>query len=138
MAGALAERFVPVRLDVKAEPDLARRFHVLWTPTLVVRHPAGVPAREWTGYLPPEEFLAELALAEALVLLRSARPGDALERLRGARQRFAGARVAPEAMFWEGVADYRRSGDKERLWAVWRELVAAHPDSVWAVKTTLA
>jgi hypothetical protein len=138
VAEALAGRFVPVRLDIKAEPELARRFHVLWTPTLTVRHPAGIPAREWAGFLPPGEFLAELALAEALVLLRSARPGDALERLRGMRARFGATRVAPEAMFWEGVADYRRGGDKERLWAVWRELVAAHPDSAWAVKTTLA
>jgi hypothetical protein len=51
--------------------------------------------------------------------------------------RFGASSVAPEALYWKGLAAYRRSKDKEDLWCVWRELVAAYPASVWAEKTTL-
>ncbi len=81
---------------------------------------------------------AELLLMQALFELRAARAARALERLEALRASFPRAHVAPEAMFWEGVAAYRRSGNKDDLWAVLRRLVAAYPDSLWAVKTTLA
>jgi NIPSNAP len=46
--------------------------------------------------------------------------------------------VTPEAHYWEGVAAYRQSRDKDDLWAVWRALVVAHPGSVWAKRNDLA
>lgn len=136
MARALADRFVPVKLDVTVQKDLARQFRVLWTPTLVVVHPAGIVTREVVGFLPPAEILAELELADALVDLRSAKAAAARDRLRAMRGR--GGHVAAEALYWEGVATYRASGDEDDLWRVWRELPARHPESPWALRTTLA
>lgn len=135
---ALAERFVPVKLDVTVQRELARQFRVLWTPTLVVVHPAGIVTRETIGFLPPAELLAELELAEALVELRSARAAAARDRLHALRERGDGRHVAAEALFWEGIATYRASGNKEDLWPAWREIVARYPGSSWAVRTALA
>lgn len=129
---------MPVKLDVTVHRELAREFRVLWTPTLVVLHPAGIVTREVVGFLPPAELLAEIELAQALVELRSAQPAAARDRLRTLRERGAGRHVAAEALYWEGVATYRASGDKDDLWPVWRDLVARHPGSPWALKTTLA
>ncbi|HEX7125759.1 MAG TPA: hypothetical protein VF406_08260 [Thermodesulfobacteriota bacterium] len=127
-----------MKLDVTVQKDLARQFRVLWTPTLVVVHPAGIVTREWIGFLPPPELLAELELAEALVELRSARAAAARDRLRAMRERGNGRHVAAEALFWEGVAAYRASGNKDDLWPAWREVVARYPESPWALRTTLA
>lgn len=137
MARALEEGFVPARVETRDQPDLARRFRVLWTPTLVVLDPEGAPLREVVGYLPPQALLAELALVQSLHDLRAGRVADADAGLRAFRARFGGSHAAPEAMYWEGVARYRATKDKETLWAVWRELVAAYPESTWAARTTL-
>jgi hypothetical protein len=135
---------VPVKLDAREATDVASGFHLAWTPTLVAVHPQaserspfGVPVRQVVGFLPPGELRAELELMAALVDLRGGRAEAARERLHGMRTRFAGAHAAPEAMYWEGVARFRATGNKDRLFEVWRELVDAYPASAWALRTTL-
>jgi hypothetical protein len=127
-----------VKLDVTVRKEVARQFRVLWTPTLVVVHPAGIATREIIGFLPPAELLAELTLAEALVELRSARAAAARDRLGAMRERGDARHVAAEALYWEGIATYRASGNKDDLWPAWREVATHYPESPWALKTTLA
>lgn len=137
VASFLADHFVPVRINSDDRPDLAREFGIFWTPTLVTLHHLGYRLRETIGYLPPAEMLPELTLTAALYDLRSARTGEAAARFQEVVDRFGAANAAPEALYWKGLAAYRRSKDKEHLWVAWRELVATYPESIWAQKTTL-
>lgn len=133
----VSDRFVPVKIDSHAQRSVAARFHLLWTPTLVAIDAHGAVLRTVIGFLPPAELAAELGVMEALWDLRRGRPDDARALLQAVRRDHAGAAVVPEAHYWEGVAAYRQSHDKEDLWAVWRELLVAYPGSAWSKRTTL-
>jgi hypothetical protein len=133
----LNQHFVPVQLNQKEWAQLARTYSVAWTPTLIVEHHRGAQVRAWIGYLAPDQFLPELELAHAQHALRSAQPGQARRQLRALRTHHPEAFAVPEAIYWEGVAAYRESGDKEPMWETWRELVRGFPDSPWTMRTTL-
>jgi hypothetical protein len=133
----LSEYFVCARINTNDQADEARGFDLLWTPTLVVLDHHGHRLRQVVGYLPPAQFLAELSLVRGLSALRSGRAAAAEDLLQQVVIDFPGSDAAPEALYWRGVAAYRRSRDKEELWGVWQELVVTFPWSVWAMKTTL-
>lgn len=134
MVRTLNEEFVPVRVLSSENPEIGRRFSLTWTPTLVVLHHRGATLRQWVGFLPPEDFLAELTLTLALNELRNARPTEASQRLEAIVDH---PTAGPEALFWKGVAAYRHTGQKPPLWEVWREIPKRYPDSRWARHTTL-
>lgn len=133
----MAEHFVAARINSDERPALAREFGVHWTPTLLALHHLGHRLRETIGYLPPAEMLPELILTAALYDLRSARAREAEVRFQEVVQRFPTSQAAPEALYWQGIAAYRRSKDKDNLWVAWRELSTVYPQSLWAEKTTL-
>ncbi len=137
IANMLSDRFVPVKIDSHEQRGVAARFHLLWTPTLVALDARGAVLRTQIGFVPPDELAAELALMDALWALRRGHHDHARAVLQAVRRDHAGAAAAPEAHYWEGVAAYRQTQDEDALWAVWRDLVAAHPGSAWARRTTL-
>jgi thioredoxin-like negative regulator of GroEL len=137
VARLLREHFVVAKINTTDQPDLARQYGVFWTPTLVPLHHLGHRLRETIGFLPPEELRAELTLARGLYALRSARAAEAETLFQEVAEVFTDSHAAPEAMYWQGLAAYRRSKNKEDLWQIWRELVEAYPASIWARKTTL-
>jgi hypothetical protein len=137
VADYLREHFVTARINTEDRPDLCRRFDIFWSPTLVTLHHLGHRLRDEIGYLPPRSILAELILTRGLYALRSARAAEASALFRQVVGDFADMPAAAEALYWHGVAAYRVSKNKDDLWTVWRELVAAYPTSVWTLKTTL-
>jgi hypothetical protein len=96
-----------------------------------------VRIRPLVGYVPPGEFMPEVLMMRALWALRRRSPRDALEQFLKIYHDFPGAHVIAEAIYYEGVAAYRHTGNKENLWSVWRRLVEEWPGSPWALRTTL-
>lgn len=60
VARLIAERFVPVRVDVEARPDVAERYARWGWPATAVLTPDGRPVTERRGYQRPGAFLALL------------------------------------------------------------------------------
>jgi len=58
---ALNERFVPVRLEGRANMDLVRQFQVTGAPTTLLFSPEGKEKHRFAGFHPAEEYLQELA-----------------------------------------------------------------------------
>ena len=54
------EGYVPVRIDVDQNPELASRYHVSGIPCVAVINASGDTIKRNDGYLPPEPFLAWL------------------------------------------------------------------------------
>jgi hypothetical protein len=133
----LETEYIPLRLNTDDQPSVAKKYDVVWTPTLVLQHHLGVRLRSWIGYLPPAEFLAQLKLGLALSELRSARAEAAYKILQEIHSRDAEVDIAAEAMYWQGIAAYRRTKAKDALWAIWLRLVERFPGSTWARRTTL-
>lgn len=134
---ALALEFIPVRINVDDQPEVARQFSLMWSPALLALDHRRFLLRQTAGYLPPSEMLPELRFITGLYELRRARPARALEAFRQVAALYPCSAVVPEAIYWEGIATYRASKVKEDLWVIWRRLVADYPGSLWAAKTTL-
>jgi hypothetical protein len=94
----------------------------------------GRSAHEHVGFLPPDEFLAELELGVAKVSLKRREYGTAAEWLTRIRDQRPTSHVAAEAAYWAAVAVYNESGQKDGLLKNWRTLRLRYPDSVWRWK----
>ncbi|MGH9390894.1 MAG: hypothetical protein ACRD1Z_14855 [Vicinamibacteria bacterium] len=132
----LSTSFCCVRLDIaQREPDareLIRMARPLWTPTLLFLDPRGIEVRRVVGYLPPEQFLAEAQIALGLVDLLHARNGEACDRFSKAADGDPRGHAAPEALFWAGIAAYRKEGrDRAVLAREWSQLWRRYPESTW-------
>ena len=56
---------MPIKVHVKENAEAFERFGAQWTPTMTVAEPDGTERYRFEGYLPPEDFLAHLALGLA-------------------------------------------------------------------------
>jgi hypothetical protein len=131
----LLTEFICVKYDMQRAdgdlPRLAGNTPVLWTPTLIVLD-NGAEMRRTVGYVPPDELTAELDVALGLVALHQGALDDALERFQDVADRMPQPTVAPEALYWAGVAAYYREGRCQTALARWwREIGARYPRSAW-------
>jgi hypothetical protein len=88
----LAERFVTIRFDADAQPDLAERYGAWGWPATIVLSPEAEELGKHRGYLPPDELRRVLAEAQA-----AAAPGPAAD---GARLEAADRPPPAEALPW--------------------------------------
>lgn len=131
---SLIERaFVPVRLDVEADAAARREFGSARTPTLLVVDADGREVRRHSGFLDPDQLLAELSLARLAEALERKDYEAAGRRLEDAR-RWAEAdpERRAEALYHTAVAAYRSTGDPSELSRGWSRLLDEFPGSEWA------
>jgi len=128
----LGEHFTPVRLDVHHAAEAVRRYNQNWTPTFLVLNEEGVEAHRVIGYLPPEEFRAELRLGLGKACFDRGTFENALVHLRETVIHFPDTWTAPEAQYWLGVTRYRMEGKPDGLMAEWNLLLERWPESRWA------
>ncbi|MFL6259947.1 MAG: hypothetical protein ACJ76Y_09570 [Thermoanaerobaculia bacterium] len=135
VAEFVSERFVAIKFNVKEpHPDYKEalgRGKVLWAPLLVFLDGRGSELRRYVGFLPPDEFLAELRLVLGLAAMTHTNFVEALRWFDGAAELFPWASAAPEALFWAAAAGYRLSGLPEVI-RRWDDLRARYPESTWA------
>ncbi len=127
---------MPVHFNVRdeANAELATRYMQVWTPTIHLLLADGRSVHEHIGYLPPDEFLAELELGVAKSHLKRRDYGVAADWFERIRDRRPTSHVAPESAYWAAVARYNESGQKDGLLKGWRALRLRYPDSVWRWK----
>jgi len=128
----LSDHFIPVRLDGEQAAQTDRRYHPIWTPTLLVLNEEGAEIHRVVGYLPPEEFRAEMSLGLAKAHLQRGALENALVHFRETVDRFPETWAAPEAQYWMGVTRYRAEGQPDGLTAEWNVLMERWPESRWA------
>jgi hypothetical protein len=137
----LEREFTAVKFNVK-EPraefrDLLRMAKPLFSPLLLYLDWSGTELRRTTGYLPPAEFVGELGLVLGLADLLHARYAEAYTRFRAVAEWSAQTHAAPEALYWAGVAGYRRDArGLEGLTPEWAELGVRYPGSTWALRAS--
>src|ERR1051326_1719053 len=127
--------FNAIRTNIRdpqhAMRDLLRAVKPPWAPTFVFLGARNVELRRYVGWLPPLEFIAELNFVLGVDDLLHRRFDEAKEHFRAACDDSLRNGIAPEALFWAGVAAYK-TGGKPALRVVWDELTARFPDSTWA------
>ena len=134
MASFINENFVPLSAHIKEHPVYFHRFDSLWTPSVLILDPKGVERFRLEGYLPKDEFRAQLELGLARVAFMGKNFADAERRYAEVGERYPNSQAAPEALYWEGVSHYKATNDHTVLGQLPAQF-NQYPDSIWALKT---
>jgi hypothetical protein len=134
VVAAIEEGFVPFKINmVERHPDFKEACaggRVLWGPTLVVADARGNEVRRWTGWLPPKSFVAELAFCHALAAYTHGKFADSLTAFDAIVERDTGTEIHPEAIYWQGAADFMAGKfDWDALRKSWTRLAAEYPNN---------
>ncbi|HEX9983955.1 MAG TPA: thioredoxin fold domain-containing protein [Thermoanaerobaculia bacterium] len=137
VASFIHENFVPLGAHIKEHPAWFHRFSAVWTPTILIMDPNGEERWRIEGYLPKNEFRAQLELGLARVDVMRKRWAEAEKRYANVVERYADTNAVPEALYWRDVSKYNQTHDHVPLQNVARELKERYPDSEWAVKASV-
>jgi hypothetical protein len=129
---AVNARFVPLKLNLFDDPrEVVRPLNVLWTPTILFADRRGTVHYRNVNFLPPDLFLTLLDIGEASVDLHWSRVDHAIELLRGSYERNPEGLLAPEVLYWWGIAVYLKTHSNDEMYQVWDRLRERFPDSIW-------
>ena len=137
MANFINSNFVPVKIHIKEQPQNFKRFGAQWTPTLIVLDPEAKEQYRFEGYLPAEDFLAQLELGLARSAFAHEQWDEAERRYREIAAKHPNSEVAPEAIYWAGVSNYKATNDPGALVETERILRQQYPQSSWAKKASV-
>ena len=131
----VAEHFVPVKLLLNRAEDRAhfRAHRVIWTPTIMIFDRRGAGHYQSLGYLPPRLFLQMLQIGLARAQLAWARYDEAAAHL-SAVVEDRGSPLAPEALYWLGIAWYLPERKRAPMMRAWNRLLQEYPSSIWAAR----
>ena len=96
--------------------------------------PEGMERHRIEGFLPAEDFLAQLQLGLARIEFEKQNFSAAEKLYRWVYERFPASSAAPEGMYWAGVSRYKASKDAQDLTVTGKMLSEKYPDSEWARK----
>jgi hypothetical protein len=137
VASFVRQHFVPAKVMVREKPEVAASFDVIWTPNVVVADGAGKTTYRIEGYLPPEDFIAQLALGLGRYELEHQQFAKAAHHFEEVAKRHRGSDAAAQALYWLGVAQYKHSKDHAQLRPSWDKLVKEYPNSEWAKRANV-
>jgi len=132
----LVENCIPVRsqCDFTHFTAMMKRYQVKWTPTFVILDPDGREHHRMVGFLPPEDFMAQVQLGKAKLYYDQDRLDKAASEFQIVIERFPKTAAAEEAVFLLGVAGYKRSHQAGELRKAWEKLSRDYPQSEWTRK----
>jgi hypothetical protein len=137
----VADNFIPARVHVKDDAAKFQRFGekyaAQWTPTILQLDSGGVERHRIEGFLPADDFLAQLMLGRAQLDFKAEKWADAEKRFRAIVEKLPNTDAAPEALYWAGVARYKGSKDSTALKETARAFSTRYTDTSWAKKSSI-
>jgi TolA-binding protein len=133
----VTRQFVPAKVHIKEQKPVFERFGAHWTPTQLILDEDGAEQHRIEGFLPAEDFLAQLELGLAKRHFKHQEFGEAATLFRSLCERSQGAGAAAEACYWAGVAAYKADSDASHLKETAAVLRRRYPDSEWARKASV-
>ncbi len=137
----VADNFIPARVHVKDDAAEFQRFGekyaAQWTPTILQLDSGGVERHRIEGFLPADDFLAQLMLGRAQLDFKAEKWADAEKRFRAIVEKLPNTDAAPEALYWAGVARYKGSKDSTALKETARAFSTRYTDTSWAKKSSI-
>ncbi len=112
--------------------ELMEQFNITWTPTLLIQDKGGREHHRSVGYVPVDDLLAHLELGMAKVFFDGNHFNNAIQSLNSIIDLHPHAGVTPEAIFYLGVAEYKRYHDGSGLRRAFDTLQEKYPGSEWA------
>lgn len=137
----VSQNFLPARVHVKddamAFKRYGERYNAQWTPTILALDSGGVERYRIEGFLPADDFLAQLMLGRAHMSFKDGKWAEAEKGFREIVKTLPDTDAAPEALYWAGVAPYKATGDAALLKETARAFTRQYQDSTWAKKASI-
>ena len=141
VADLIATAFHPVRVHVREDADAWKRLGlelgVQWTPTVLILDSAGVERHRIEGFLPADDFLAQVSLGLAKAAFSRSDFADAERRYRAIVETYPKTETAAEALYWAGVSKYKATNDPTALQDTARAFGERYQESSWAKKSSV-
>jgi TolA-binding protein len=134
VSATVERNFIPIRIDYHKGKAMVKRYSVRWTPTIIVLDADGEEHHRFVGYLPPEDFIAQLLLGKGKAAFNLDKFEQAMQRFQEVLVRYPKADAAPEAQYYLGVTKYKASHDPKELKLGGEALRRDYPNSEWAKK----
>ena len=123
-----------MKIHIKERKQDFARFKAEWTPTTIVAEPDGTERHRIEGFLPADDFLAQLHLGLAKAAFSRGQFDDARQRFEAIVSRYSKTDAAPEALYWSAVSAYKATGDANPLKHGGQKLKEEYPQTEWAKK----
>ncbi len=137
VASYITTHFIPVKINLMENPEPGEEYRANWTPTVAVMDADKVEHHRYVGYLPPDDFLGQMALARAKGAFNQKHFPDAAGLFQEVAEKYPKTSAAPEAQYYLGVSELK-AGSLDKLRAAWEGLMQSYPESDWAVKASFA
>ena len=141
VADLVATSFHPVRVHVREDAEAWKRLGlelgVQWTPTVLILDAAGVERHRIEGFLPADDFLAQVSLGLAKAAFSRSDFADAEQRYRAIVDAYPNTESAAEALYWAGVSKYKATNDPTALQDTARAFGERYQESSWAKKSSV-
>jgi hypothetical protein len=128
------EEFIPLKSQCfwDKRTELMKQFDIVWTPTLLIHDSQGKEHYRIVGYVPTDDLLAHLKFGKGKIFFNHHRYAEAILHFKAVIEQHQNAGVAPEAVFFLGVAEYFKTHDARALRRVYDTLTSRYPQSEWA------
>lgn len=126
--------FIPLQVDFNKNKALVKRFNIKWTPTIIILDLEGNEYHRFIGFLPPEDFIAQLILGKGKAGFDLDHFDQAIQCFQEILVRYPKADAAPEAQYYLGVSKYKASHDPKELKLGLEVLQRDYPNSEWTKK----
>ncbi len=137
MESFINDNFIPVKIHIKEQPKTFERFGAQWTPTIQILDPDGAKRHQFEGFLPSDDFLAQLKIGLAHSAFARQQWKEAESRYDDIVKTLPGTDAAAEALYWLGVSRYKDSGDGAFLQRTAEAFKTRYSDSTWAKKASV-
>ena len=141
IARFITDNFIPARVHVRDQADdflrFGQRYNAQWTPTILELDPDGVERHRIEGFLPTDDFLAQLMLGVGHMAFKRGGFAEAERRFREVVDRLPHSDAAAEALYWAGVSRYKKTGDASALGETARAFAQQYTESPWAKKASI-
>jgi hypothetical protein len=141
IASFITDHFLPVRVHVREDAAeygrLSERFGAEWTPTILILDPQGTERHRIEGFLPVDDFLAQLEFGLGRLDFSAGHFDDAEGRFRHIVDEHPNSDVAPEALYWAGVSKYKETDDGAALKETAEAFASRYQETPWAKKASV-
>jgi len=129
----ISEEYVALKSQCfwKERTELMKRFDIAWTPTFLFQDSAGKVHRKLVGYIPVGDFLGQLKFGRGIIFFEKERHGEAAAWFQRVVEEHSDSAVAPEAVFFRGVAEYKKTHEAGALRRAWDILSERYPQNDW-------
>lgn len=127
----------PVLFDIHKDVEMAEKFKVDWTPTFILVDSDGIERERWVGYLPTDDFIAQIILAKGIADFHISRLEDAEREFEQLIGEHCESDLVPEAEYYLAVTRYKETGDSIYLGEACDRMKEKFPDSHWTKKCSV-